>query len=965
MPAGEPLAGRSNLLSLIDSERDSVVGTWKLDDSGLAFDRAEGASSLQIPVDVPEEYRLNLELERRAGTDSFVIGLPIGGVMTIVVLDGASGRTYGLNALDGKPFENNELTGQGPVLPEGNLHKLTCVVRKRELVVECDGRRLIGWSGDPVRLAASFTTWIVPRADRPFIGGWQTGFRIRRLELAPVEDSASASAVQLVVGTGPGELSDLKGAFELARPGDTILIRHRGPLEFSATDLTGKTPLTIVGDRSTDGIDFWPVLRQAPRPVHPGRVASSETDAAGLFHAENLQLTLRRVHLAVGGPNRPPLQAVFSLAGGRVELDGCTVTVGIAAEEKGSVDATFPLVRAGGQSVELALAHSFVRGSRLEGCLAVRGSPDVNVVADNFLWAGGPAPWLSARELTGRLNVTLDRSTLYNLSSFVDWQPSGLSVDVPPAPANLAARNSLFVGAYANSAPLLAWNAANKQPDLPRAVAEKRVVFQGTDNVFHRFAGYYVDPKKKERADIAKWRSLWGRSATTDAREGDPQFRVWPADALVEECTPRDLLPRFARQKQRAREFDFPLGANPADLPPALARLFDRPAPSAGDLSAANLAASPRGVPRVLIVHQKNGPHKTLEGAFAEAQNDDIIEIADDATYAPRRNFSVAQAKAVLSSPAENLTLRAAEGRHPVIILRDELQHGKLPVFHPDGAPRDMGLFLLEGNGASLQLDGLHFRVALTKGSPHGIVFAPVTYLRVTNCSGIDFSGAPAVLVNAYDPVRFLYHAGVAGWFENLLLHAPSTFDGTIRPAGATETLVRLESRNAAGEYQIRNCVFSGGGIALKVQAWEANFTRNLSIGHSTFVGQVAYLTSPKDLAVNCQDNLVLCVANPFLAEPPLPPAGLANRGAHNALWLTSRPLTADERNADANALLPGPLLRLAPVPEGASTPKDPLKRYRLKRGQPAATLATDGGPAGVRTDFFPELPALPNEFFQ
>ncbi|GIW91942.1 MAG: hypothetical protein KatS3mg109_2374 [Pirellulaceae bacterium] len=81
---------------------------------------------------------------------------------------------------------------------------------------------------------------------------------------APSPPSAvtpSGAGRVLVVGTGPNEIPDLNAAFQQAQPNDTILIRHRGPLEIAPVDLTGKTPLTIVGD-SREGVDYWPIVRQ-------------------------------------------------------------------------------------------------------------------------------------------------------------------------------------------------------------------------------------------------------------------------------------------------------------------------------------------------------------------------------------------------------------------------------------------------------------------------------------------------------------------------------------------------------------------------------------------------------------------------------------------------------------------------------------------------------------------------------
>ena len=116
----------------------------------------------------------------------------------------------------------------------------------------------------------------------------------------------------LIVGVGPGENTDLGTAIAQAKPGDTILIRHRGPLEFKPIDLTEKKPLTIAGDIK-DGVDYWPILRQAVLPEG----APVPAAAKGLFFGKNVQLTFRKVPLGMGGHQSQPIESAFHLSSGR------------------------------------------------------------------------------------------------------------------------------------------------------------------------------------------------------------------------------------------------------------------------------------------------------------------------------------------------------------------------------------------------------------------------------------------------------------------------------------------------------------------------------------------------------------------------------------------------------------------------------------------------------------------------
>jgi hypothetical protein len=55
---------------------------------------------------------------------------------------------------------------------------------------------------------------------------------------------------------------------------------------------------------------------------------------------------------------------------------------------------------------------------------------------------------------------------------------------------------------------------------------------------------------------------------------------------------------------------------------------------------------------------------------------------------------------------------------------------------------------------------------------------------------------------------------------------------------------------------------------------------------------------------------------------------------------------------------MPVPPMNVAPSFEGIGTSKDPYRQYRLRKGQPAATAAADGGPIGVRIEYLPDMPA-------
>jgi hypothetical protein len=132
----------------------------------------------------------------------------------------------------------------------------------------------------------------------------------------------NAAPKTLIVGLGTGEIPDLQTALQQAQPNDTILIRHRGPLEMHPTDLTDKTPLTIRGD-SVNGADYWPIIRQAKTS---NVTTAGEAPAQSWIHGEKLNLKLVNLHLGVGGHARFQLESVVACKEGSIEFENCTVT---------------------------------------------------------------------------------------------------------------------------------------------------------------------------------------------------------------------------------------------------------------------------------------------------------------------------------------------------------------------------------------------------------------------------------------------------------------------------------------------------------------------------------------------------------------------------------------------------------------------------------------------------------------
>ncbi len=789
--------------------------------------------------------------------------------------------------------------------------------------------------------------------------------------------SPSVPGQTLIVGIAPGEIGDLGAAFTQAKPGDTILIRHRGPLEFRPVDLTGKTPLTIAGD-SKDGVDYWPILRQA---VVPEGTAVPPA-AKGLFYGKNLQLTFRKVHLGIGGHQRQPIVSAFHLDAGRLEFADCTVTVSASSEGIDPVGALIPLVQCAGtatEPLELKFQRTMVRGGRLGGCLSAVQPGPIQIVADQFLWAGGPAPWLTLQECGQPCRVHLGHSTLYNLGGLASaaLTEDNREADTPVLAFQLD--HCLLTGPRVASPPLLQVTAPGVT-SLAQAVADKWVEWKGATVVWHQITGDTATSTKGASPQKA-WCELFGLEDRSLVG-ADPMFRVRPSGVELQEATGRDFEPRFGRAiKKPPRDVDLTVGPSSAELPVVLACINSR------NLATEPLAGVPRGAVRVLRVHQADGPFRKLEDAMSKVQSDDIIEIADNAVYVPTRNFAVGAAKGVLSNDsAECLTIRAVDDSQAVIVLRDDVQRGTLPAFHNDADPkRDFALYLLATSCRSLSLDGLHFRTAMANPTRHSLILQQGPCLRVTNCTCVDTTTAPPAIWSAYGINRFACHI-TSGWpkppqrewltwLENDAFIHPSSMQELSGIPGSAGSAIYIEQYAPAAPSGVprnltsRNCLFGTNMIAVTSVGQHlelAKLTEVISFEQCTVLGRMAYLAGGRTKEkLLCTDNLVIAPDNPVIASSADLFSKTQGEGGGNAYWQTSGTIRSDDRNQGSLSLLPGPPLKTMPAFGSIATAADTLKPFRLKPGTPLDKMATDGGPVGVRFEYLPSPPPFRPEMLK
>lgn len=185
--AAEPEAKPEiNVLKLIDTKRDHVAGEWKLEDGRLVSPKQFGAR-IELPTDVPAEYRLVVIAEPLDKPNGLILGQQVDGHRCLVLLNYANGeKTSGaIENVDGKNVGGNSTTFERAVFQQGVPSEVICTVRKNSIRVTVDGREVIQWKGDASRLSLG-DYWKTPNEKRLFLGAYDCRYRIHRVSVSPL-----------------------------------------------------------------------------------------------------------------------------------------------------------------------------------------------------------------------------------------------------------------------------------------------------------------------------------------------------------------------------------------------------------------------------------------------------------------------------------------------------------------------------------------------------------------------------------------------------------------------------------------------------------------------------------------------------------------------------------------------------------------------------------------------------------
>src|SRR5579859_3338009 len=185
LEAGQGVAGPVNLLLLVDPQRHQIGGAFQKTAAGLVTPNGAPFARVEVPYQPPPEYDLALTVERRQGSNSFIVGLIADGARFNVMFD--AGNLGNASYLDG--VGDREGAGQltrtgGKFLDTGRPAALFISVRKSQLTVTINGVKVVQWKGDYKRLGFD-AGWSTPNSNAMILGSWGTEFLISKALLTP------------------------------------------------------------------------------------------------------------------------------------------------------------------------------------------------------------------------------------------------------------------------------------------------------------------------------------------------------------------------------------------------------------------------------------------------------------------------------------------------------------------------------------------------------------------------------------------------------------------------------------------------------------------------------------------------------------------------------------------------------------------------------------------------------------
>jgi len=173
-----------DLMPLVDVSR-ALVGGWTMGGGALTCGPG-GHTRVPILYQLPDEYDLKVVVTRIDLGGSLSVGLGSQDIRFSMTLDGWAPKVNGFFYIDGKTPENNPSTHRGSVVTNKRPLTLLITVRRDELGLDVDGRRISSFKGDFSRLSGGKADWgDITGHNGLFLGSWGSVWSFTKVEIIP------------------------------------------------------------------------------------------------------------------------------------------------------------------------------------------------------------------------------------------------------------------------------------------------------------------------------------------------------------------------------------------------------------------------------------------------------------------------------------------------------------------------------------------------------------------------------------------------------------------------------------------------------------------------------------------------------------------------------------------------------------------------------------------------------------
>lgn len=182
-----------NLLSMIDTGKDAVAGTWQNIDGVLESPKRYGAR-IEIPFEPPTEYEMTVVTTPLDEPNGLILGQLADDHRFLTLINHNMEQVRAASALenvDGRNVGNNGTTLMANLLQKNRPSQIIVTVRKESVTVRCDGRTIIDWQGKPEQLSLS-DYWKTPNKNVLFLGAYDCRYRFSRVSLSPISGEGKA-----------------------------------------------------------------------------------------------------------------------------------------------------------------------------------------------------------------------------------------------------------------------------------------------------------------------------------------------------------------------------------------------------------------------------------------------------------------------------------------------------------------------------------------------------------------------------------------------------------------------------------------------------------------------------------------------------------------------------------------------------------------------------------------------------